>query len=127
MHLATRDGGMAITRLIDLISCPTKNGAYKAPAVLVLIDHKNIRHVFSSTTFSSSMVPEIDEDSQYSRECSTGTGKAASARRGGRREGRERADTVGQPPSTEIGVPNMPSWKAKKLGKLPREKVLLEL
>ena len=35
-------------------------------------------------------------------------------------------DTVGQPPSTEIGVPNMPSLKAKKLRKLPREKVLLE-
>jgi len=35
--------------------------------------------------------------------------------------------TVGQPPSTEIGVTNMPSLKAKKLGKLPREKVLLEL
>ena len=34
--------------------------------------------------------------------------------------------TVGQPPSTEIGVPNMPALKAKKLGKLPREKVLLE-
>jgi hypothetical protein len=30
-------------------------------------------------------------------------------------------------PSTEIGVPNMPSLKAKKLSKLPREKVLLEL
>jgi hypothetical protein len=27
----------------------------------------------------------------------------------------------------EIGVTNMPSLKAKKLGKLPREKVLLEL
>ena len=39
----------------------------------------------------------------------------------------KRADTVGQPPSTEIGVPNMPSLKAKKLRKLPREKVLLEL
>jgi hypothetical protein len=39
----------------------------------------------------------------------------------------KRPDTVGQPPSTEIGVLNMPSWKAKKLGKLPREKVLLEL
>jgi hypothetical protein len=36
-------------------------------------------------------------------------------------------DTVGQPPRTEIGVPNMPSLKAKKLRKLPREKVLLEL
>jgi hypothetical protein len=39
----------------------------------------------------------------------------------------KRADTVGQPPSTEIGVLNMPSWKAKKLGKRPQEKVLLEL
>jgi hypothetical protein len=39
----------------------------------------------------------------------------------------KRPDTVGQPPSTEIGVPNMPSLKAKKLRKLPREKVLLEL
>jgi hypothetical protein len=37
------------------------------------------------------------------------------------------ADTVGQPPSTEIGVSNMPALKAKKLRKLPREKVLLEL
>ena len=36
-------------------------------------------------------------------------------------------DTVGQPPSTEIGVPDMPALKAKKLRKLPREKVLLEL
>jgi hypothetical protein len=36
-------------------------------------------------------------------------------------------DTVGQPPSTELGVPNMPSLKAKKLSKFPREKVLLEL
>jgi hypothetical protein len=36
-------------------------------------------------------------------------------------------DTVGQPPSTKISVPNMPSWKAKKLRKLPQEKVLLEL
>jgi len=36
------------------------------------------------------------------------------------------SDTVGQPPSTEIGVPNMPSLKAKKLRKLPQEKVLLE-
>ena len=37
------------------------------------------------------------------------------------------ADTVGQPPSNKIGVPNMPSLKAKKLGKLPQEQVLLEL
>jgi hypothetical protein len=36
-------------------------------------------------------------------------------------------DTVGQPPRTEIGVPNMPSLKAKKLRNLPREKALLEL
>ena len=40
---------------------------------------------------------------------------------------KKRAVTVGEPPSTEIGVPNMPSLKAKKLSKLPREKVLLEL
>jgi hypothetical protein len=39
----------------------------------------------------------------------------------------KRLDTVGQPPGTKIGVPNMPSLKAKKLRKLPREKVLLEL
>jgi hypothetical protein len=38
-----------------------------------------------------------------------------------------RPDTVGQPPSTEIGVPNMPSLKAQKLSKCPQEKVLLEL
>jgi hypothetical protein len=36
------------------------------------------------------------------------------------------ADTVGHPPSIAIGVPNMPSWKAKKLNKLPQGKVLLE-
>jgi hypothetical protein len=36
-------------------------------------------------------------------------------------------DTVGQPPSTEIGVLNMPSVKAKKLRELPQGKVLLEL
>jgi hypothetical protein len=36
-------------------------------------------------------------------------------------------DIVGQPPSAEICVSHMPSLKAKKLGKLPREKVLLEL
>ena len=40
---------------------------------------------------------------------------------------KNRPDTVGQPPRTEIGVPNIPSLKAKKLKKLPREKVLLEL
>ena len=39
----------------------------------------------------------------------------------------KRPDTVGQPPRAEIGVPNMLSWKAKKLRKLPQEKVLLEL
>jgi hypothetical protein len=36
-------------------------------------------------------------------------------------------DTVGQPPSAEIRVTHLPSLKAKKLGKLPQEKVLLEL
>jgi hypothetical protein len=36
-------------------------------------------------------------------------------------------DTVGQPPSTEIGVSHMPALKAKKLSKLTREKVLLGL
>jgi len=40
---------------------------------------------------------------------------------------RKPPDTVGEPPSAEIGVPKLPSWKAKKLRKLPREKVLLEL
>ena len=39
----------------------------------------------------------------------------------------QRADTVGQSPSAEIRVTHMPSLKAKKLGKLPQEKVLLEL
>jgi len=39
----------------------------------------------------------------------------------------KRPDTVGQPPGTEIGVSNMPSLQAKKLRKLPQEKVLLEL
>ena len=29
---------------------------------------------------------------------------------------------LANPQSTEIGMPNMPSWKAKKLSKLPREK-----
>jgi hypothetical protein len=38
-----------------------------------------------------------------------------------------RPDTVGQPPRTAIGAPNMPPLKAQKLSKLPREKVLLEL
>jgi hypothetical protein len=36
-------------------------------------------------------------------------------------------DTVGEPPSAEICVSHMPAWKAKKLGKLLQEKVLLEL
>jgi hypothetical protein len=36
-------------------------------------------------------------------------------------------DTVGELKSAEMSVSHMPSWKAKKLGKLPREKVLLEL
>jgi hypothetical protein len=40
---------------------------------------------------------------------------------------RKRSDTVGQPPSAEIGVSNMPSLKAKKLRKLFQEEVLLEL
>jgi hypothetical protein len=42
----------------------------------------------------------------------------------------ERADGIIRKPRVrdpEIGVPNMPSLKAKKLSKLPREKVLLEL
>jgi len=30
----------------------------------------------------------------------------------------KRADTVGQPPRTEIGVPNIPALKAEKLRKL---------
>jgi hypothetical protein len=34
----------------------------------------------------------------------------------------KRPDTVGQPSSAEIGVSNMPSWKAKKLRKLPPRK-----
>jgi hypothetical protein len=41
--------------------------------------------------------------------------------------GQKHPDTVGQPSSTEIGMPNMPSLKARKLSQLPREKVLLEL
>jgi hypothetical protein len=40
---------------------------------------------------------------------------------------RSKTDTVGQPPRAEICVTNMPSLKAKKLRKLPQEKVLLEL
>ena len=37
------------------------------------------------------------------------------------------ADTVGEPPSVEICLSNMPSLKAKKRGKRAPEKVLLEL
>jgi hypothetical protein len=37
------------------------------------------------------------------------------------------ADTVGEFKSVEIGVSHMPAWKAKKLGKLTQERVLLEL
>src|SRR5215831_16656450 len=37
-----------------------------------------------------------------------------------------RGDTVGQPPSTEIDVPNMPSLKAKKLSKLRHCQVVRE-
>jgi hypothetical protein len=36
-------------------------------------------------------------------------------------------DTVGELKSAEMWVSNMPSLKAKKLGKLMQEKVLLEL
>jgi hypothetical protein len=36
-------------------------------------------------------------------------------------------DTVGEFKSAEMCVSHMPSWKAKKLGKLTQEKVLLEL
>jgi hypothetical protein len=36
-------------------------------------------------------------------------------------------DTVGEFKSAEMGVLHMPSWKAKRLGKLTQEKVLLEL
>jgi hypothetical protein len=39
----------------------------------------------------------------------------------------KRTDTVGELKSADICVSHMPSLKAKKLGKLPREKVLLEL
>jgi hypothetical protein len=39
----------------------------------------------------------------------------------------KRSDTVGQSPSAEIGVPNMPSLKVKKLRRLPQEKVLIKL
>jgi Pyruvate/2-oxoacid:ferredoxin oxidoreductase delta subunit len=40
---------------------------------------------------------------------------------------RKRADTVGELKSAEICVSHLPSKKAKKLGKLTQEKVLLEL
>jgi hypothetical protein len=40
---------------------------------------------------------------------------------------RNRPDTVGELKSAEICVSHMPSCKAKKLGKLTQEKVLLEL
>jgi hypothetical protein len=36
-------------------------------------------------------------------------------------------DTVGELRSAEICVSYMPSWKAKRLGEPPQEKVLLEL
>ena len=39
----------------------------------------------------------------------------------------KRSDTVGELGSAEICVSHMPSWKAKKLGKLTQEKVLPEL
>jgi hypothetical protein len=39
---------------------------------------------------------------------------------------REGWDTVGEPPSVEICLSNMPSLKAKKRGKRAPEKVLLE-
>jgi hypothetical protein len=35
-------------------------------------------------------------------------------------------DTVGEFKSAEMGVPHMPAWKAKTLGKLTQERVLLE-
>ena len=36
-------------------------------------------------------------------------------------------DTVGEFKSVEMGVPHMPAWKAKTLGNLSQERVLLEL
>jgi hypothetical protein len=53
----------------------------------------------------------------------------AKQQRGGQRKGHCRKkgrDTVGELKSTEICVSHMPSWKAKKLGTLAQEKVLLE-
>ena len=40
---------------------------------------------------------------------------------------KKRPDTVGELKSVEICVSHMPSLKAKRLGKLTQEKVLLEL
>jgi hypothetical protein len=40
---------------------------------------------------------------------------------------KKRADTVGEFKSVEMGVPHMPAWKAKTLGNLSQERVLLEL
>jgi hypothetical protein len=39
---------------------------------------------------------------------------------------RKRPDTVGEFTSAEMGVPHIPAWKAKTLGKLTQERVLLE-
>jgi hypothetical protein len=39
---------------------------------------------------------------------------------------KKRPDTVGEFKSAEMGVPHTPAWKAKTLGKLTQEKVLLE-
>ena len=50
----------------------------------------------------------------------------ARAHRGAGRPDKWR-DTVGELGSAEICVSHMPSWKAKKLGKLTQEKVLPEL
>jgi hypothetical protein len=40
--------------------------------------------------------------------------------------GKKPWDTVGEFKSVEIGVPHMPAWKAKTLGKLAQGKVLPE-
>jgi hypothetical protein len=40
---------------------------------------------------------------------------------------KKRRDTVGELKSAEMCVSHLPSWKAKKRGKLTQEKVLLEL
>jgi hypothetical protein len=42
------------------------------------------------------------------------------------RYGNNLQDTVGEFKSAEMGVPHTPAWKAKTLGKLTQEKVLLE-